>query len=189
MCLSSPWFINSLYLAHVLTLQSTNALRSFSRSPGPLLPAFPPGPHVCSCSCSHRSLYPAGFLLLRRRQSPELLTVRLSLRSVILRGSADLSFSDVGVCLHVTPSHTCVCACVCVHTCVHVCVWPAGRICQISLRIVLALPYNPAFFCLLYGVFLHVCHLLQSLSPQRRPYSCLWPPHPRRLVQPRVGAR
>ena len=117
MCLSSPWSINSLYLAHVLTLQSTNALRSFSRSPGPLLPAFPPGPHVCSCSCSHRSLYPAGFLLLRRRQSPELLTVRLSLRSVILRGSADLSFSDVGVCLHVTPSHTCVCACVCVHTC------------------------------------------------------------------------
>ena len=119
MYLSSPWFINSLYLACVLTLQSINALRPFSRSSGPLLHAFPPGPHMCGCSCPHQSLYPAGFLLLRRRQSPELLTVRLILRSVILRGSADLSFSDVGVCMSVTPSHVCVCVCVCV--CVHTC--------------------------------------------------------------------
>ena len=116
MYLSSPWFINSLYLACVLTLQSTNALRSFSRSSGPLLHAFPPGPHMCGCSCPHQSLYPAGFLLLRIRQSPELLTVRLILRSVILRGYADLSFSDVGVCMSITPSHMCVCVCACVCT-------------------------------------------------------------------------
>ena len=39
----------------------------------------------------------------------------------------------------------CVCVCVRVHTCMHVCVWPAGRICQISLCIVLALPRQLCF--------------------------------------------
>ena len=117
MYLSSLWFINSLYLACVPNLQRTNALCSFSRSPGPLLPHFPPGPHMCICSCPHQSLYPAGFLLFRRRQSPELLIVRLILRSVILTSSADLSFSDAEVCVRVTPTHMCVCVHMYVHTC------------------------------------------------------------------------
>ena len=43
--------------------------------------------------------------------------------------------------------------------CVHVCVWPAGRICQISLCIVLALPRQLCFLLLV------VWCVLTSLTP------------------------